>query len=220
LSQIISDVALALADFEKALDFLRDVLVGKFSTSAPAVDQLAQLARPEVATILQMLHVTAAPTHAKQRLELERSLESTLPRLYASVSHWELLVDSFYADAVAMSLPELLSSRPDRGSERPYRAVRFCGDLMSRDVLIPPRVGLGALGAWMSIDDSTLEQFVVVSVREDELRFQKSTSSSPELTARLPVFVATPHTQTTVDAALRPHGGSLTDDILVLRAVV
>lgn len=82
---------------------------------------------------------------AKKRLQLEASLRQLAPELGAVIEHIELLVDSVQGAGVVLPVSELLSSRPDHGSSRPVRELTVWGPAEEQCILLPPRVGLGAM---------------------------------------------------------------------------
>ncbi len=85
------------------------------------------------------------PLLARRRLKLESTVRRLAPELAALIEHIELLVESAHGEGVSLSLAELFSSRPAHSSSTPYRELVVVGPADELQVVLPPRVSLGAM---------------------------------------------------------------------------
>ena len=215
LSHVIPDVAEALGEYpavleraiactdERGIDLSlseREALIG---TSGQRVSELLSL----------LAEVAEAPIHARARLSLERKLAQVVPVLVTATAHVELLLEICQAEPAELSVYELLTSMPERGSDRPHRPIFVQGSGLDSVVSVPPRVALKILSAWVSSRPGGDAGEVALGVRNEGggVIFTIETSVRSDLQVRLPVFFPSPHTRMVLGAALRPYRGHVSD---------
>lgn len=158
---------------------------------------------------------SGAPTMtAKVRLALERDVRRLVPAIGAAIDHLELLVEATWARGLPLSLKELLLSRPDIGSERPYRTVRVVGDAESVEVTLPARVALRAVGALVGQAGPDVGLSVRPGPTSCILVLERGLTGG--VTAQLPIMVGISDTSAVVRSALLRYGVSVSDDALTL----
>jgi len=218
LSQVIPDVARQLRDFDQflaqALDSVIELGIGISGPDRLAV--CAPAAQSVDALLAHLEQLAAEPVTAKARLGLERALSQVLPVLASVAAHVDLLLDACQAGPAEMSVQELLTSIPERGSERPFRPVPVGGHALERLVSVPPRVALKSIAAWSAGVFARQPAHWGLFIHGDDATVQFSMRSivDPALVVRLPDFVAAPYGQLVVEAALRPFGASVSEQVL------
>lgn len=151
---------------------------------------------------------------AKARLSLERGVRKMVPVAATALEHLELLVEATGARGVALSLRELLLSRPDIGSERPYLPVPISGETESLEVRLPARVALRALGGLLGQVDSG--SGLSVESLGDRCRLTVVPALRGEMTAHFPILPSLPETSRVVAHALAHYDVTVSDDGRVL----
>lgn len=206
LVQVAPDVAGMLGLWDEIVATLGERVAAGLGLEAGRFTSLLSLGRAEVHALLRALHEqTSSLSQARSRLVMERVLNESMPALHAAVAHWELLVEATRTHSVSMSVGELLSSSPDKGSERPYRPLKVSGGLDGLHVSLPPRAALSCLAALGSIDPHL--GLRVTSGGDSQVRFSFESVRDVQLVAQLPVFPTSSHVRLIVAAALAPHQG-------------
>ncbi len=166
----------------------------------------------EIATVLDAIDAEAVS--AKTRLALERDVRRLVPMLVTSIEHLEILVETTFAKGVPLSLAELLSSKPDIGSDRPYRPVFVDGDAASIEVVLPARVLLRALGTLVNRagDDVCL----AVRLQGESCRIDLVKEPRAGFVAHLPSMTSLDSSVSMLRGALGHLGVQLAADGLVL----
>ncbi len=228
LAHVIVDVAHALTDFSVVIEgALKCCRQAGMLLSSDEQDALVGPPQQCVEALLKALSQSvSSPIHAKSRLALERRLARDVPVIVAAVAHLDLLLDIVQAESTDMSVLELLTSMPQRGSQRPHRPVSIRGDGLASIVSIPPRVGVGILSVWVSavaaginVPKREAEDLgLVIRKREEEVEFACETHVFSNLVVRLPVFFPSKQSRVLLDVSLRPFGGRASGDTLVLSA--
>lgn len=213
LTQVIPDVAHHLRSFEATLDSGLG-LVTNFGIEMSGQDRalVCAPAQQNVGELLELLgQMSDESVTAKRRLGLERSLGKILPVLVTTVAHVELLLEACQAGSAEMTVLELLTSLPERGSDRPHRPVSVGGSGLERLVCVPPRVILKALSAWSAnaLAHGGPNGGLLVGGGPLEVEFSVAEIERPQLVARFPVFSPASYTEIVVGAVLRPLGGSI-----------
>jgi hypothetical protein len=115
-----------------------------------------------------------------------------------------------------MSVQELLTSIPERGSERPFRPVPVGGHDLERVVSVPPRVALKSIAAWSAavFARQSADWGLYLHGDETTLLFSLQPIVEPLLVVRLPEFVTAPYGPLVVEAALRRFGGQVSEQVL------
>jgi len=148
---------------------------------------------------------------AKERLLIERKLQSTLPRVSAALSGIELLMDPPHAPSLPTTIEDLLVGAPDLGSNRPHRPLAIFGNQQNLEVTTPARVALRALGALAGQHKISPPDHLGIQVKLVEgrarLRFVALKTVTNLRTVQLPVFAESAHSSALVRAVLRPFGG-------------
>lgn len=222
LAQVIPDVAAALSGL--GVVFVRAKECVGQSGIVLSDQDLAFFCGPAMKKVRELLDVlaglTGAPVHAKGRLDLERRLSKFMPVLVTAVAHFELLLEVAQVAPAVMSVRELLTSIPDRGSDRPHRPVLVDGQGLDCLVSIPPRVALKSLSAWASALEGAGSTAVGLVVRgeAERVRFSVGSVTQASFEVRLPVFFSAPHTPVVVRVVLQPYGGEIVEQELILPA--
>jgi hypothetical protein len=219
LAHVVPDVARQLGEFAPVLiEILRYVT----EAGVPLTDEeravMVESPAEKVSELLVDLNaLTATPIHAKVRLALERELLRLVPNLDSSLAHCELLLDSCQSAPSEMTIRELLTSIPERGSDRPYRPIAIGGEGLERLVTLSPRVALKLISAWMSTFSDEQPEITGLLVQADDreasFTIQFGLRSGP--VARLPVFPPASYTSLVVAAVLRPYGGKTSGSSLI-----
>jgi len=218
LSHIIPDVARQLRDFDdvlaRALDSVIELGVRILESDRQAICSPAAQSVGELLVELQRLSLE--PVTAKSRLGLERTLGKVLPVLSSVAAHIDLLLDACQSGPAEMSIHELLTSIPERGSERPFRPVPVGGVELGRMVSIPPRVALKSIAAWSSgtFARQSADYGLFIDGDETTVQFSLRSIANPVLVVRLPEFVSAPYGPLVVEAALRPFGAQVSEQVL------
>lgn len=218
LSQVIPDVARQLRDFDgvlaRALDSVIQLGVGISGPDRQAICSPAAQSVGELLAHLERLSFESVT--AKSRLGLERTLSLVLPVLSSVAAHIDLLLDACQSAPAEMSIQELLTSIPERGSERPFRPVPVGGHDLERVVSIPPRVALKSIAAWSAavFARQPAEWGLYLHGDDTILRLSLQPITDPVLVVRLPDFVTAPYGPLVVEAALRPFGGQVSEQVL------
>lgn len=213
LGQVAPDVAGMLGLWPEIARGLSERLASGLGLELSRLVGVCSLGQVEVTRLLETLKTTGGGMiQAKARLVLERRIRETLPALQAAVAHFELLVEGTGTLSVAMSVGELLSSSPDTGSERPYLPVRVVGELESLFVALPPRFGLSSLAAFGATTSGWGRELglVVQGASEGRVEFSVAPVAPEVKVTQMPAFPAGKETLSAVEAALGPHGGTIT----------
>lgn len=154
--------------------------------------------------------------NAKKRLGLERQVLSLAPELSALVEHLEMLAEATWAQGLSLPLAELLCSRPDRGSDRPFLVVPVVGSTSNVEVSVPARMGLRAFGVLAGIhQDPDLILSITLSGESVELTFCRKAEAppteEPAFRSQLPAIRPIPPSVDVARALLGHYGGTVSD---------
>ncbi len=220
LGQILPDVARSLDAFPDAVG--RSIVSARhfgFELSPEEESGLAGSGLRRLSDLSATLRsLEGGPILARSRLAVEHQLAQVMPSLVTSVAHIEMLLEVCQSGPSEMSVFELLTSMPDRGTERPYRPISVARDGLGTLVYLSPRVALRLLSAWLSasIEGAPGEQGLVVATGASTVMFSLVPHVDSDLVIRLPLFSADHHTSLVLGAALRPLGGFLLEKSLHL----
>lgn len=220
LAQVIPDVATALCGLREVFARAKECVVHSgIALSDDELTAFSGAAIKQVSRLLDLMRtLSEAPVHAKTRLELERRLGKTMPVLVTAVAHFELLLEVTQVAAAEMNVHDLLTSIPDRGSERPYRPILVDGQGLDSVVTIPPRIALKSLSAWVAgrVEIGSTDLGLVVRAGDKQVRFSVGKVTQASIVVLLPVFFAAPHTSRVVRVVLQSYGGDIVGEELIL----
>jgi len=219
LAHVVPDVATMLGEYPKLVnEALRCAQVLGVELSEAEQQAVVGESLERVQDLLVFLSSLAASNvHAKSRLILERKLARVVPLLVTAVAHAELILDLAQSEPAEMSIFELLTSMPQRGSDRPHQPISVRGEGLDRMVSVAPRVGLKLLSAWVSSVTRVQIEPWGLNIHADDRQatFSVGPGAVDGFVVRLPVFFPSPLTLRVVAAALRAYSGEIMQTSLI-----
>lgn len=214
LAQVLPDVRETLREWnECAFDLAEHVGKG-LSLEQSVLRPLFTLDRDAIEALSCTLQsVGEGPVAAKPRLNVERELRQHIPALERAIAHWEVLVEALRGVGVPMSIAELLTSPPDRTSERPMRSVWLVGATDELPVSVSPRTGLfciAAIAGTLAAPATALTLHVSHDAGKVVLTFSDGKpDEESKVRALLPLFPASAITRDVAGAALGHYGATV-----------
>lgn len=215
LAHVVPEVAESCAPWREQTT----VLIRFISATLQLEGELKELEEYSTRTaneLEQALSESAGGTFsAKKRLQLERRVLSLAPELSSLVEHLEILAEATWARGLSLPLSELLCSRPERGSDRPFLSLPVRGAATAVEVTVPPRMGLRALGVLAGVHHrphlglrlSVSASSVTLTMSAD----QSDDGSKPEFYCHLPAIRPIPPSTAVAGALFRHYGGEVKD---------
>jgi len=214
LAQVVPDVRESLRDWNECAFELAEHVGKGLAIEQCELRPLFTLDRDAIEALCCTLEsVGDGPVAAKARLNVERELRQHIPALAKAMEHWEILVEALRGSGVPMSVAELLSSSPERTTDRPMRSVWLVGATEELEVSVPPRTGLfciAALASTLAAPNEPLSLRVSRGPQGVQMSFSPGVASDEsKVSVRVPLFSHSPITREVIQSALRIHSGKV-----------